>query len=54
MRRAFGIPNARRIRIYDYVDHQVPMLARMYARRKKGYLSMGYRIESGSVPVEPV
>jgi superfamily II DNA or RNA helicase len=32
------------VRVYDYVDSNVPMLARMYARRTKGYTSIGYRI----------
>ncbi|MFS1511704.1 TOTE conflict system archaeo-eukaryotic primase domain-containing protein [Chengkuizengella sp. SCS-71B] len=29
--------------IYDYVDHQVPVLANMYKKRIKGYRSMGYQ-----------
>lgn len=32
------------VRVYDYVDSQVLMLARMYARRLKGYGATGYRI----------
>ena len=32
------------VRVYDYVDSPVPMLARMYARRLKGYGAIGYRI----------
>jgi len=31
--------------IYDYVDLDVPILARMYGRRIKGYRSIGYEIE---------
>ena len=31
--------------IYDYVDLNVPVLAKMYDRRLKGYRSMGYEIE---------
>jgi superfamily II DNA or RNA helicase len=31
--------------IYDYVDFEVPVLARMYDRRIKGYRSIGYEIE---------
>jgi len=31
--------------IYDYVDGKVPVLARMYKRRTKGYRSIGYEIE---------
>jgi superfamily II DNA or RNA helicase len=30
--------------IYDYVDFEVPMLARMHARRRTGYKSIGYEI----------
>jgi superfamily II DNA or RNA helicase len=33
--------------IYDYVDLDVPVLARMYDRRTKGYRSIGYEIEDG-------
>ena len=33
--------------IYDYVDVDVPVLARMYDRRTKGYRSIGYDIEDG-------
>jgi hypothetical protein len=28
--------------VIDYVDRQVPMLARMLDKRMQGYLSMGY------------
>lgn len=34
-----------KVRVYDYVDGMVPMLAKMYERRLKGYKSIGYRIE---------
>lgn len=34
------------VRIYDYVDDQVEMLQRMYAKRKSGYRAMGYRIRN--------
>jgi superfamily II DNA or RNA helicase len=30
------------VRIYDYVDRQVPMLARMFKKRLRGYRAMGY------------
>jgi len=30
--------------IYDYVDFQVPVLAKMYARRRTGYKAIGYEI----------
>jgi len=34
----------REVRIYDYVDQNVPMLMRMYEKRLKGYRSMGYKL----------
>ena len=34
------------VRIYDYVDADVPMLAKMYQRRLKGYRAMGYDLGS--------
>ena len=30
--------------IYDYVDDQVPVLAGMFAKRKKGYKAIGYEV----------
>ena len=35
-------PGKREVRIFDYVDHAVPMLARMFAKRLRGYRSIGY------------
>ena len=37
--------NKRVVRVYDYVDAEVPMLARMYERRLKGYSAIGYRVQ---------
>ena len=34
----------REVRVYDYVDLDVPMLARMFDRRCRGYEAVGYRI----------
>lgn len=34
------------VRVYDYVDQEVPVLRRMYARRLKGYKAMGYEIST--------
>ncbi len=31
--------------IYDYADLGVPMLERMYERRRRGYRAIGYEIE---------
>ncbi len=36
------------VRVYDYVDSNVPMLARMYARRLRGYSLIGYTIRDAS------
>jgi superfamily II DNA or RNA helicase len=36
--------NKREVRIYDYVDSHVPMLARMHKRRMKGYKTLGYEV----------
>lgn len=42
------------VRVYDYVDRQVPALMRMFAKRLKGYRAMGYvtedRFELGMKP----
>ncbi len=34
--------NKKEVQVYDYVDSQVPVLARMYEKREKAYRSMGY------------
>jgi superfamily II DNA or RNA helicase len=41
------------VQVYDYVDPNVTMLARMYERRLKGYDAIGYKIErtSGAPPI---
>ena len=31
--------------VYDYVDFDVPVLARMFEKRQRGYKSIGYEIE---------
>ena len=38
--------NKRFVQVYDYVDSYIPMLSRMYERRRKGYGGTGYKIES--------
>jgi hypothetical protein len=38
------------VQVYDYVDNDVPMLARMYERRLKGYAAIGYVIEHETIP----
>ncbi len=47
--RLHRLHDAKRIvRVYDYVDSNVPMLARMYTRRLKGYSLIGYTILGAS------
>jgi superfamily II DNA or RNA helicase len=46
--------NKRVVQVYDYVDSQVPMLARMYERRLKGYSAIGYSIEQQTADVLPL
>ena len=36
------------VEVYDYVDVNVRMLARMYERRLKGYSDMGYTVTTAS------
>jgi len=31
------------LRILDYIDHDVPVLRRMFAKRRRAYSSLGYR-----------
>ena len=33
------------VRVYDYVDAYIPMLARMYERRLRGYSAIGYTVQ---------
>ena len=40
--------------IYDYVDFHVPVLARMYAKRRAGYRSIGYEIKMSDDVSKPV
>jgi superfamily II DNA or RNA helicase len=40
--------NKRVVQVYDYVDSSVPMLARMYERRVRGYIAIGYVVEEAS------
>jgi len=34
----------REVLIYDYADLEVPILAKMFERRKRGYKAIGYEI----------
>ncbi len=33
------------VHVYDYVDRAIPVLARMFEKRLRGYRAMGYQIE---------
>ena len=47
-------PGKREVRIYDYVDREVPMLLRMFEKRLRGYRAIGYaRGEAPLGYVEP-
>ena len=35
-------PAKMKVRIFDYVDHDVPMLRRMFEKRLRGYRAIGY------------
>ncbi len=35
-------PGKREVRIFDYVDSNVPMLCRMFEKRLRGYRAIGY------------
>jgi superfamily II DNA or RNA helicase len=39
-------PGKSEARIYDYVDRNVPVLRRMFAKRAKAYRAMRYTIDS--------
>ena len=45
--------NKKDVQIYDYVDHHVNMLERMYGKRLKGYASIGYQVKASSFPDAP-
>jgi superfamily II DNA or RNA helicase len=45
--------NKKVVRIYDYVDVNVPMLTRMYNKRLKGYNAIGYSVRDVRDVVTP-
>ena len=52
-------PGKTEVRIYDYVDRSVPLLARMFAKRLRGYRAIGYArsaepVETEEVPEQPM
>lgn len=46
-------PGKTEVRIYDYVDREVPLLARMFEKRLRGYRAIGYRLVTASISSEP-
>lgn len=43
----------REIRVHDYVDGKVPVLARMYAKRLRGYRALGFEVAEQNALVPP-
>ena len=37
-------PGKKEVRIYDYVDRQVPVLTKMFEKRLRGYRALGYEV----------
>jgi len=44
------LPGKTEARIVDYVDRQVPALARMFERRMRGYREIGYKVAAAPGP----
>lgn len=40
--------NKQEVRVYDYIDQQVPILKNMYEKRLEGYTAMGYEKKSAT------
>ena len=40
------------VRVFDYADNRVPMLARMYEKRLLGYRAIGYKVGPGLVETD--
>ena len=38
------------VRVYDYIDGAVPMLSRMFDKRRRGYEAVGYTVRDDSAP----
>ena len=46
-------PGKSEVRIYDYVDRDVPMLSRMFEKRLRGYRAIGYARGETPLGFEP-
>src|SRR5207247_10108430 len=44
-------PGKSEVRIYDYVDREVPLLARMFEKRLRGYRATGYALDQAALVV---
>ena len=44
----------RDVQVIDYVDSRIPMLSRMFEKRRRGYKSMGYIIDNNSASHRPL
>jgi superfamily II DNA or RNA helicase len=42
------------VKIYDYVDRNIPVLAKMFQKRLRGYRAMGYEIDTSSDPIKSI
>ncbi len=47
-------PGKNEVQVYDYVDIHIPVLEKMYQKRLKGYMSIGYKIKMESTLPSPV
>jgi len=48
--------NKKEVVIYDYVDFDIPVLVKMYAKRRAGYKAIGYEVglpTASNKPVQP-
>jgi superfamily II DNA or RNA helicase len=43
--------NKKVVEVYDYVDSSIPMLARMFEKRLRGYKALGYSVPSSAAAV---
>jgi superfamily II DNA or RNA helicase len=44
--------NKQEVRVYDYVDHKIPIMKKMFKKRLAGYRAMGYIIDGENISAE--
>ncbi|ANB61015.1 TOTE conflict system archaeo-eukaryotic primase domain-containing protein [Anoxybacteroides amylolyticum] len=44
--------NKQEVRVYDYVDHKIPIMKKMFEKRLAGYRAMGYIIDGENISAE--